>query len=480
MIPGAELEAALRRLQGFEKLVGCERLSAGASRETYRLNVVMNGVSRPLALRRAAGDAPSAAGGGLAPGDESRLFAAARHAGVPGPEVLLVLEPGDRLGSGFVMEWISGETLGGRILRSADLAAARVRLARQCGEILARLHAIDVRATGLEGRLETFTPEAIVRRTHSAYLVLDTPQPMIDFTAMWLLRNLPANRSLTLVHGDFRNGNLIVQPETGLAAVLDWELAHIGDPMRDLGWLMTRSWRFGHNARAVGGFGEAEELFAGYEAVSGTTVDRRSVAFWEVFGSFWWSVGALSMGQSFRSGADRSVERPVIGRRSSECQIDCVNMLIPGHPRRPHPPADQLRDLPTAAELLEGVREFLRIQAETGLEPRSQFLSRVSANALDIVMREMALGPDAHAAETDALRALLHVTGDRSSLRDRLCRALRDGSMDLHRSDLHTYLRDSVYAAVLIDQPRYAGAEDCAGPSGPLHALSLGAASAPG
>jgi hypothetical protein len=163
----------------------------------------------------------------------------------------------------------------------------------------------------------------------------------------------------------------------------------------------------------------------------------------------------------------------VIGRRSSECQIDCVNMLIPGHPRRPQGPADQLRDLPSAVELLEGVRDFLRVHAETGIEPRSQFLSRVSANALDIVMREIGLGPDAHAAETDALRALLKATGDRSSLRDRLCRALRDGSMDLHRRDLHAYLRDSVFAAVLIDQPRYAGAADCADPSGPLHPLSL-------
>jgi len=464
MIPGAELEAALRRIQGFEKLVGCERLSAGASRETYRLNVVMNGVSRPLALRRAAGDAPSAAGGGLAPGDEAKVFAAARAAGVPGPEVLLVLEPGDRLGSGFVMEWISGETLGGRILRSADLAAARVRLARQCGEILARLHAIDVRATGLEGRLETFTPEAIVRRTHSAYLVLDTPQPMIDFTAMWLLRNLPANRSLTLVHGDFRNGNLIVQPETGLAAVLDWELAHIGDPMRDLGWLMTRSWRFGHNARAVGGFGEAEELFAGYEAVSGTTVDRRSVAFWEVFGSFWWSVGALSMGQSFRSGADRSVERPVIGRRSSECQIDCVNMLIPGSARKPAASRQSLSatDLPRADELLVGIRDFLRGEGGAALEGRNQFLARVSANAIDIVLRELSLGPDAVAWETQQLERLLGVRSGLQQMREKLAVAIRFGEIDLARPDLHAYLRDSVLAQVLIDQPGYPGAAECA------------------
>jgi aminoglycoside phosphotransferase (APT) family kinase protein len=159
MIEEAKLEAALKRLPGFEALPACERLSAGASRETYRLGVIINGAARTLALRRAQGDGKSAMGAGPGLNVEARLFAAARSAGVPGPDVLLVLKPKDGLGSGFVMEWISGETLGGRIVKSPALDGARRSLARQCGQILARLHAVDVEATGLADALEMFTPE---------------------------------------------------------------------------------------------------------------------------------------------------------------------------------------------------------------------------------------------------------------------------------------------------------------------------------
>jgi aminoglycoside phosphotransferase (APT) family kinase protein len=464
MIETAKLEAALRRLPGFQSLTACERLSAGASRETYRLGTVISGAARTLALRRAAGEGQSAVGSGPGLSNEAKLFAAARDAGVPGPEVLLVLTPEDGLGSGFVMEWISGETLGGRIVKSPELAGARRTLARQCGQILARLHAVDVKAAGLSDALESFTPEHVVRKTHAAYLELNTPQPMIDFTAMWLLKNLPPERPLALVHGDFRNGNLIVEPNHGVAAVLDWELAHVGDPMRDLGWLMTRSWRFGSD-KAVGGFGEADDLFAGYESVSGTKVDRKAVHFWEVFGSFWWAVGTLSMGQSYRSGMETSVERPAIGRRSTECQIDCVNLLIPGWARRPQAIAEGQGDLPTRSELLTGVRDFLRKDADAELKGRNQFLSRVSANALDIVLRELSLGPDARAWEVQGLSALLKTTGPLHELREKLCVAMRGGDIDLKRSDLHSYLRDSVFARVMIDQPGYAGAQECAAKS---------------
>lgn len=461
MIDMAKLRAALKRLPGFETLTACERLSAGASRETYRLGVVIGGAARTLALRRAAGEGQSAVGSGPGLSNEAKLFAAARAGGVPGPEVLLVLAPEDGLGAGFVMEWISGETLGGRIVKSPELEGARRTLARQCGQILARLHAVDVKAAGLSDALESFTPEHVVRKTHAAYLELNTPQPMIDFTAMWLLKNLPAERRLTLVHGDFRNGNLIVEPNEGVAAVLDWELAHVGDPMRDLGWLMTRSWRFGSD-KAVGGFGEADELFDGYESVTGHKVDRKSVHFWEVFGSFWWAVGTLSMAKSYRNGTETSVERPAIGRRSTECQIDCVNMLIPGWARPPQARPEGLGDLPTRSELLTGVRDFLRKDADAELKGRNQFLSRVSANALDIVLRELSLGPDARAWEVQGLAGLLKTTGPLHELREKLCVAMRGGDIDLKRSDLHSYLRDSVFARVMIDQPGYAGAQACA------------------
>src|SRR5262245_55216682 len=136
-----------RRFPGCRGLASCERLSGGASQETHRLVIRTDGGERALALRRAAGGAPSREGRpGLA--TEATLLQRAREAGVPEPEVLLVLCPEDGLGEGFLMEWLEGETLGARIVRDPSLEAVRSRLAERCGEILARIHSIDLEATG--------------------------------------------------------------------------------------------------------------------------------------------------------------------------------------------------------------------------------------------------------------------------------------------------------------------------------------------
>jgi aminoglycoside phosphotransferase (APT) family kinase protein len=461
MMDESELEAVLlARMPGFEKLTGCERLSAGASRETDRLTARIRGKEQTLAFRRDPDTGRSRLGQGPGLDVEARLFAAALKMGVPGPDVHLVLEPEDGLGAGFVMEWIDGETLGARIARSSDFTDVRKRLARQCGEILAKLHKVDVDAEHLDGNLEEFTPEHSVRKTHASYLEFETPQPMIDFTMMWLLDNLPKKRKLSLCHSDFRNGNFIVSPTKGIVAVLDWELAHIGDPMRDLGWLCTRSWRFGVPEKPVGGFGEYDELCEGYESISHKKVDRDAVRFWEVFGSFWWAVGCLSMAQSYREGSEKSLERPVIGRRSSECQIDCVNLIIPdwGRKTSPIPRTLSTTELPRTDELISGVRDFLRNEVSSKLEGRDGFLARVAANSLDIVLRELELGADADMWERQALRNLLNVSdGATSDLRAALCAAIRGGEIDLKRADLHAYLRDSVLAQAMIDQPNYPG-----------------------
>jgi aminoglycoside phosphotransferase (APT) family kinase protein len=132
---------------------------------------------------------------------------------------------------------------------------------------------------------------------------------------------------VTLVHGDFRHGNLIIGSE-GLRAVLDWELAHLGDPMEDLGWICVNSWRFGEIDKPVGGFGSREELFAGYEE-AGRRVDPDRVKFWEVMGTLRWGVMCCGMMQRFRIGPDHSMERAMIGRRSSETEIDLLRLLVP-------------------------------------------------------------------------------------------------------------------------------------------------------
>jgi aminoglycoside phosphotransferase (APT) family kinase protein len=412
-----------RRWPGFAELRSVERLSGGASQETYRIVfATRDGEERRLALRRAAGGMErEGPGPGLS--NEARLMRVAREAGVPEPEVHHVLEPEDGLGPGFLMEWLEGEALGARIARAPELEEVRPRLARQCGEILARIHAIDLEKSGLVDVLATVTPEQYVRMTWEGYRAYATPQPMIDYTARWLLDHLPADAELRLVHNDFRNGNLLIGPE-GVVAVLDWELAHIGDPMRDLGWLCTNSWRFGRRELPVGGFGERADLFGGYEAVSGR----------------------------------RSVERPAIGRRSSECQVDCVNLLIPGNVALAEAnAAANATDMPRADELLQSVRDFLRGEVMEGTRGRTRFLARVAANSLDIVGRELSLAPAARERELSGLRALFECDDDLTTLRWRLVTELREGSMPLDRPGLAEVLREAVVHQAAIDQPRYSG-----------------------
>src|SRR5262249_3942521 len=150
---------------------------------------------------------------------EARLFAAARDAGVPEPAILHVFEERDGLGDGFLMEWLEGETLGARIVRGDEFAALRPKLARQAGEGLARIHSIAVARAGLSPALRVRTPEALVHESRELYESYATPQPMIDFAARWLLENLPPPSEPRLVHGDFRNGNLMISPEQGIVAV---------------------------------------------------------------------------------------------------------------------------------------------------------------------------------------------------------------------------------------------------------------------
>jgi aminoglycoside phosphotransferase (APT) family kinase protein len=458
-----DFETALERLlvtkiAGCTGLVSARRLSGGASQETYAVELTTAAGTAKLALRRAPGGAPEVPGYGRAGlATEARLIELARQAGVPEPEILFSLGDNDDLGVGFIMSWVEGETLGFRITRRDEFAAVRPRLAYQCGEILARIHAIDIAANGLETILDTLPPAAFIEQQRTLYEAFATPQPMIDYTARWLLENLPPAGPLTLVHNDFRNGNLIIDAEAGVVAVLDWELAHIGDPMRDLGWICTNSWRFGVPEFEVGGFGDLDDLIAGYESVSDTTVDRAVVRYWEVFGSFWWAIGCLTMAEHYRSGPDRSVERPAIGRRSSECQIDCVNLIMPGPVTLPEARPDADENMPVTAELIESVRDFLRVNVAAETAGRSHFLARVAANSLDIVARERTLGPPQAAAELDRLRRLLGHSGSVDALRWELVQRLRDGHLALDDAALVQHLRETVVARVAIDQPNYSG-----------------------
>lgn len=447
-------------IPGCLALKSCEQLSGGASQETYRITIETSQGDQILAMRRAPGgvvDDTNNTRPGLE--IEAKLFRCARQAGVPEPEIFHVLQEADGLGRGFIMEWLEGEALGARIARSDAFAQIRPKLAFECGEVLARIHGIELEATGLDKDLHEMTAADFVTQTWDNYKLLETPQPMIDFAGRWLMENLPEVDRHCLIHNDFRNGNIMMTPEDGIVAVLDWEIAHIGDPMRDLGWICTNSWRFGKTELPVGGFGSREDLFAGYESVSGAKVNPAHVKFWEVFGSFWWSVGCLGFAARYRTGGvDATVERPGIGRRTSECQVDCVNLIIPGPVGRPEPKAMTLSsDMPNSEELLASVRDYLREDVMEETSGRNNFLARVASNSLDIVLRELELGPAHLAFQQNALEKLLGRSGDLIELKWALTHALRDGSMPLDQSGLPEFLRQSVVTQIAIDQPKYSG-----------------------
>lgn len=444
-------------IPGCSKLVSVERLSGGASQETYRLEVMVEGAEKLLAMRRSPGGEyvePTPAHPGLAV--EALLMKCAHEAGVPVPEVYHVLSRDDGLGDGIIMEWLEGEALGARIVRSDQFSEIRPRLAYECGRILANIHSIDLKQTGLDKKLALIPPDEFIDQMWERYKLMKSPQPMIDYAARWLKANLPSDVEMSLVHNDFRNGNFMITSEK-VVAILDWEVAHIGDPMRDLGWICTNSWRYGSD-KPVGGFGEYEDLFRGYEESSGNKIHREHVKFWQVFGSFWWAVGCLGFVEHYRTGPDQSVERPAVGRRSSECQVDCVNLLMPGPVELVSgPTGNSSLDMPGADELLTSVRDFLRQDVMDQSSGRANFLARVASNSVDIVIRELALGPGHRQGELSRLREFFSSQDNLEDLRWRLVNELRDSSLSLENETLKSHLRTTVVNQIAIDQPKYSG-----------------------
>jgi len=308
------------------RIEGLRRLSGGASQETWAFDLVSGQPAQGtgLILRRAPGGGSSARQGAAIGLDaEARLIRAAAVAGVPVPEVVHVCGPGDGLGEAFIMGRLAGETLAPKILRGEGFEAARPVLASQCGTALAGIHGID------PGTVPELQPSAGLEQLaqyEATYLAFDDPRPVFDLAIKWLRTHPPTPMHPVLVHGDFRLGNLMVD-KNGLVGVLDWELAHIGDPREDIAWACINSWRFGMSANRVGGFGQLDALLSAYARAGGAGIDPADIDWWEMLGSLKWGVMCMIMYEAYRSGADPSVERAAIGRRVSETEIDLINLL---------------------------------------------------------------------------------------------------------------------------------------------------------
>lgn len=304
-----------------------KRLTGGATKATWSFTARISAETLPFILqlsrpRAAAAGDPIAELPRVVGADDAALMSAAAAAGVPTPPVRAVLAPADGLGPGYIMDFVAGETIGRRILREPAFAPLRQDFAAQCGAILGRLHRLEAAALPF---LKPFGAAEHVDVYRRVYQSLDRPQPVIELGLRWAEDHLPAARRLGVVHGDFRLGNLICGAER-IAAVIDWELGALGDPLQDLGWLCVRTWRFGGKV-PVGGMGRREDLVAAYERAAGTIVDPAQLRFWEAFGSLKWAVMCMMMGEEHHRGGVRSVERLAIGRRMEEPLYDFLQLL---------------------------------------------------------------------------------------------------------------------------------------------------------
>lgn len=296
------------------------RMSGGSSRETWSFSVSPAATSAPgapqrLVLRR---DPPGAPTAGLAL--EAQLLRAAEAAGVPVARLVAAGPAGGQLGTAFVVvEHVDGETLPKRVLRQVEEAGTGEDLAAQCGRILAAVHTIPLASVpGLPGGDQ-------LEQLRGVLDLLGEPHPALELGLRRLAGTRPAGGAEVVVHGDFRTGNLIVGP-SGVRAVLDWEIAHRGDPLEDLGWLCARAWRFG-SVLPVGGFGSLDALVRAYEKSSGVGVDRGALRWWEALAALRWGVFCMVQAHTHLSGALQSVELAAIGRRTCEAEWDLLELL---------------------------------------------------------------------------------------------------------------------------------------------------------
>lgn len=302
------LELELREHLGCATLAvtAARRLEGGYSRETWGVRVAGGppGFPEAVVLRRDA-----ASGIVQTPlAIEYRLYEALADLDLPTPTVVAVSPGGGRLGRPYYVMTRCEGVGDARAVRTLD-TEARARLAAQAMRALARLHSVDV--TGIEILQHARSTTAADEVRHWAG-VLDSVRlastPALDLAITWLSENAGVAEGTTLVHGDFRTGNMLHRKDGSLTAILDWELAHRGTPAEDLGWFCMRRWRWAGTA-LVGGLVPRDELLDLYRSHGGE-VDAREVRFWEVLGNV--KLAAFQATSRFRLSKGQAVRLPTI------------------------------------------------------------------------------------------------------------------------------------------------------------------------
>lgn len=306
------------------------KLSGGAIQDNYALTVLLEDGSQPGRQEYVVRcDAPSGVSASLSRPQEFAVLKKAFEAGVTVPEPFWLCDDKNVIGQCFyVMSKASGTASPQKLVGGDMPEAQRTELTRQFGRELGRLHLIRPPVNDLE--FLTVPAKSAARARINLYrdylAAIDEPHPVLEWALNWLEDNQPTDGQLALCHCDFRTGNYMVD-QGRLTAVLDWEFATWSDPAEDLGWLCSRSWRFGADDHEVGGIGHKPHLFSGYEEVTGKTPDPNRVAFWEVVALVRWAVIALQQAERHLSGEQSSLELALTGRMLPQMEYDLLKQI---------------------------------------------------------------------------------------------------------------------------------------------------------
>ena len=423
------LQRIMFRATGIDAPVeNITRLSGGANMESSSFDHAGSG----YVLRRA----PSAefmAGRVYGHDVEAAVVRAAFAAGVKAPEVVAEVMPEDQIGTGYIMRRVEAEVNPVKIL-----VAPPPSLLNDFAREAARIHAI---ALDCIPALPNPAPAELLAEMKARFVIYGGDRPIFALAFRWLQDHLPAPVPCVLLHGDFRMGNIMVDAD-GLAAVLDWELAHLGDRHQDMAFGCINSWRFGHIDRPAFGVGQFNDLWAAYARESGFAVDPARFRWWLVYSTLWWGLCCLQMAEIWRSGADASLERAVIGRRASETEVDLLMLLegdAPEIERGPivlpvRAPAQRMGE-PSSAEMIEALARWVEEEVKPRAEGRGRFMAAVALNALGMLKREAAYPVAVHDKElSDALMA---------------------GTVGLATPGLLAKLKATALIKLAADQPKY-------------------------
>ncbi|MEO1028853.1 MAG: phosphotransferase [Pseudomonadota bacterium] len=444
----AHCEAVLGNAHAITNL---RHLTGGASMETWSFDYG----DQPLILRRRAAKGSFDERQPLPLAKEAAFIQAAGTVGVTVPRIFATTDETHSLSETVMMERLTGEALPQKLFRDPAYAGGLSNFTRDCAINLARIHAAPT--SDLFAPEDTKRPADMVADRIALYEQYGGDSPIQCLAFRWLQDNLPAPAEDTLCHGDFRMGNLLVGRD-GISGVLDWELAFHGDPISDLGYLCAPCWRFGVYDRPVGGVGQIEELITQYEVASGRTVEPDRFRFWMIYASLNWSVMCMTMIDLWRQGLARELERPVIGTRVSESEIDLILML---EDAIANAPSDRLTpfDLPDdgapsgdtkSRELAKALGEWLTEDVIKAMEGREQFKARIARNAAGILERSAALDGRFEARQAERLEALGYDNGG-------LCQAILKGDVTLATPGLLDHLRLLAAERCYVQQPKYAG-----------------------